>query len=293
MKAPAPLLVLSLITLGWWAPGLAQTGSVRGTVAGPEGPIGQAEVLVQGTVLKATTDAEGAFRLDRVPLGTQVLIVRRIGFRPQALAVTIEAGEKVVPLVALDPGPFKLPEISVKARYAKPARYASTTKYDDFYRRRRLGLGRFLDAEALEHRVALATHEYLRGLPGIRVDARPAGTGSKVRFLRCDETPPAIGVWVDGSRIIPPWGVQRQTGQDARAGARRSGGDQLSPDNDPRAQFVTYMLDNVNPSEIEAMEIYSGPASIPAEFNTGDVCGAIVIWTAEGGRRRPVRGGDQ
>ena len=41
----------------------------------------------------------------------------------------------------LEPGKFELPEIEVTARYAKPARYAGTNKYDDYFRRRRIGFG--------------------------------------------------------------------------------------------------------------------------------------------------------
>jgi hypothetical protein len=51
---------------------------------------------------------------------------------------------------------------------------------------------------------------------------------------------------------------------------------------------VTYLLESVNPSEIEAMEVYTGPGTIPGEFNTGDVCGVIAIWTRDGGLRSPL-----
>ena len=113
-------------------------------------------------------------------------------------------------------------------------------------------------------------------------------------FLRCNESPPAIGVWVDGRRLIPPWGVQRQAGFDRQSRIPVPGGetprtiaDPPTAENDPRAQFVTYLLESVNPSEIEAMEIYTGLGTIPGEFNTGDVCGVIAIWTRDGGRRGP------
>jgi hypothetical protein len=37
-------------------------------------------------------------------------------------------------------------------------------------------------------------------------------------------------------------------------------------------------LDDVLPSQIEAMEIFRGPAEMPAEF-LDDSCAAIAIWT--------------
>jgi outer membrane receptor for ferrienterochelin and colicin len=41
----------------------------------------------------------------------------------------------------------------------------------------------------------------------------------------------------------------------------------------------------VRPHDIEAMEVYSGAARIPSEFNTGmrgTRCGVVVIWTRSG-----------
>lgn len=190
----------------------ADSGTVGGTVLDPGGAgVGGVEVVVPAAELSATTDSAGRFKL-RVPVGQQVFVFRKIGYRPQALSVEVAQSPKDLGTVTLVPGAFELPEIRVSAKYAKPERYAYTTKYDDFYRRRRLGAGKYLDRETLDKKVALATHEYLRGLAGVRVDARPAGTGSRVFFLRCNESPPAIGVWVDGRRLMPPWGTQKQSG---------------------------------------------------------------------------------
>ncbi len=268
------------------SPAPADTGTVAGTVVDPGGAgVPGVEVLVSAAGLSSTTDSTGRFEL-RVPAGQQVFIFRKIGYRPQALSVAVAVGFKDLQTITLVPGAFALPEIRVTAKYAKPERYAYTTKYDDFYRRRRLGAGKYLDRETLEMKTALATHEYLQGLAGVRVDVRPAGTGSRVYFLRCNESPPAIGVWVDGRRLTPPWGIQATRGY--VHGARLAGTEPPSPENDPRAQFVTYLLESVNPSEIEAMEIYTGPGTIPGEFNTGDVCGVIAIWTRDGGLRSPL-----
>jgi hypothetical protein len=38
----------------------------------------------------------------------------------------------------------------------------------------------------------------------------------------------------------------------------------------------------VSPIEVEAIEVYKGAASLPAEFGGGGGCGAIVIWTRRG-----------
>ena len=43
------------------------------------------------------------------------------------------------------------------------------------------------------------------------------------------------------------------------------------------------MLSRINPRDIELIEIFRGPGELPPEFNDGN-CGAIMIWTKEGGR---------
>jgi hypothetical protein len=50
---------------------------------------------------------------------------------------------------------------------------------------------------------------------------------------------------------------------------------------DGQIQPGSTSLDIVTPEEIEAVEIYSGPATIPSEFAGArdQSCGLIVIWT--------------
>jgi len=64
-----------------------------------------------------------------------LLQLRRPGYRAQLLKLDGDWSGRVL----LEPGVFELPEIKVTGRYAKPARYAGTTKYDDYFRRRRIG----------------------------------------------------------------------------------------------------------------------------------------------------------
>ena len=55
---------------------------VTGRVTGPSGePVQSASVTVQGTTIGSYTAEDGRFVLANVPAGTQVLVVRRLGFR--------------------------------------------------------------------------------------------------------------------------------------------------------------------------------------------------------------------
>ncbi|MGE0441754.1 MAG: carboxypeptidase regulatory-like domain-containing protein [Gemmatimonadales bacterium] len=260
--------------------------ALSGVVVGERGGrIPGVEILVQRTSMRAESRADGSFRLVGVPAGLQVLVFRKIGFRPQAISVAVDSGGRALGPVVLEAGAFKLPEISVTARYAKPERYANTTKYDDFYRRRKTGGGVFLDREDIDRRFVGQTHEIFTGLPGVHLQSRPAGTGSKLWFSRCNESPPAIAVFLDGRHLLPPWGISNGYGIQRTAANDR--GNEVAPteSEDPRSRFVDELIDSINPSELEAIEVFRGPGQLPGEFNLGDNCGAIVMWTKQGGFR--------
>ena len=66
------------------SPGLAQTGTIEGTVrdAAKASPVNQAQVLVVGTTLEATTNENGYYQIADVPIGTYDLRVLALGFNP-------------------------------------------------------------------------------------------------------------------------------------------------------------------------------------------------------------------
>ena len=208
-----------------------------------------AEVSILGDSLSVFTDSSGAFVLRGVPLGVHVIRVRRIGYRAQYLAASLRAGEQKDVDIALTPGVFELPELSVTARLAKPIDYAWTTKYDDFFRRKLVGLGRYLSREDIDKKGASHISEILLGVPGVRVFfGAPGISTDQIKFTGCSQ----ISVWVDGVELLPlggrgPW----QVGE---------------------------MLERIHPLQIEMIEVYTGPSRMQAEF-LGDSCGAIAIWT--------------
>jgi TonB-linked SusC/RagA family outer membrane protein len=64
------------------SPGLAQTGTIEGTVrdAAKASPVNLARVLVVGTTLEATTNENGYYQIADVPIGTYDLRVLALGF---------------------------------------------------------------------------------------------------------------------------------------------------------------------------------------------------------------------
>ena len=214
-------------------------------------PLPGAEITVLDDSLSVLSDSSGRFVLRAVPPGEHVIRGRRIGFRPQYLAATLTAGERKDVLIALTPGAYQLPEVEVTARLAKPIEYAWTTKYDDFFRRKRVGLGYYLSRKQIEQKGASQTVELLLGVPGLQVRVGALGyVPNTVRSTRCGN----MSVWIDGWELHPDPGLRTQP------------------------ERVGMMLELIHPLQIEMIEVYPSPARGQAEF-VGSSCGAIMIWT--------------
>lgn len=94
----------------------AQTGSVRGTVAGRDGEaLTGARVSVTGTRLSAVTDQMGAFAIRGVMAGTHQLRVSHIGFRETTSTVSVRSGEESLVAIQLEDKPFELDAMVVSA----------------------------------------------------------------------------------------------------------------------------------------------------------------------------------
>jgi hypothetical protein len=223
-------------------------------------PLPLAEVTVLGTEPKTVmTDSAGRFLVRELPVGQHVVRVRRVGFKPQYLSATLVAGEAREFNIILEAGAYELPEVKVTARLAKPIEYAWTTKYDEFFRRRQVGLGKFITREDFEKTNPYRTSSILFGIPGIHV--RFSGhERTEIWFTGCNH----ISVWIDGFQVR----INKESGSGMQ---RRSGAG-------PTPAEIGELISRILPSQIELVEVYSGPARMPAEY-LGDSCAAIAFWT--------------
>ncbi|SMC00519.1 TonB-dependent receptor plug [Hymenobacter roseosalivarius DSM 11622] len=96
MKHPylPKLLFLLLFICAGFTSAFAQTGTVSGRVLDEqkEGLPG-VTVLIEGTSLGNSTNADGTFAIQNVPAGAQTLVVSFIGYTSQRLPVTVTAGQ--------------------------------------------------------------------------------------------------------------------------------------------------------------------------------------------------------
>jgi carboxypeptidase family protein/TonB-dependent receptor-like protein len=266
MRLPAFVVLIPILSMPLHAQADSVRAVVEGRVVDPDGAsIAGAEVVWQGDKRSVSSRADGSFSLT-VPLRAEtVILVRRPGYSAQALRVDLTTGMWRGTIV-LTPGSLRLPDIEVAARYAKPAQYSGTTKYDDFFRRQKLGIGTFVSRDQIERMNAFHTLEILRGIPGIHVNVGIPGDPftADIRIPRCESLDHKLGkvsVWIDGQMLIEP-----------------------SHPPDERYRFgvgsvdLAEQLQRISPAGIEMVEVFRGPSQIPGEFHW-DGCAAIAIWT--------------
>jgi hypothetical protein len=143
------------------------TGTVR-TASGQ--PLADAEVHVRDAPSSTTTDAAGRFTLDDLPSGTQVLMVRHLGYVQAELPVELRATKRTNQDVRL-----------ARAAMLDTARVlAERFPLAEFeYNRRTQLQGHFLTLAQIQARNAKKTSDLLQGLGG----ATMMGRGENAKFL--------------------------------------------------------------------------------------------------------------
>lgn len=87
-------LVLGMLLLFPTAPTAAQTATISGSIADSTGEaLASVVIRIEGTSLRATSDAAGAYRIERVPAGAHTLLVALIGHKPARRELTVGPDE--------------------------------------------------------------------------------------------------------------------------------------------------------------------------------------------------------
>lgn len=120
-----------------------------------------------------------------------------------------------------------------------------------FYERRDRKIGHFVSRERIERTHSFSFTDLLREIPGVKI--RPIGNIQKAVRIRGSSCPPLV--FIDGMA--------------AAAGE--------------------FDLESIDPGMVEGVEVYSGSASVPAEFagpRNLDRCGVVAIWSSPARSRR-------
>ena len=249
--------------------GQVRTGRLIGQVldARTDQPVVAAEISVAGRAEVAESNRRGRFILSGLPVGGHELSVRHLGYAPLTHPVTVTRGLTTEVEVGLSPDPVELEPLVATA--TRPRRLEIKGFYDRRYWGELLGGGAFFTAQDIERRNPVRITHMIADAPGVRLancDLR--GNGCKLYSTTTSrgfsDQGCQLNVYLDGNLVI--------RGSTARwsltAGAGRI--------SDPRESINDYVL----PIEIGGIEVYTGAASLPAEFGGSDSrCGAVVIWT--------------
>jgi len=205
--------------------------------------VGGAEVEIVGTGQRRYANGEGRFRFADMPAGSYELRVRRLGYQSATLRAVLDEGRSSELDFALHRLPNALTQVRIEGRMVKvPARF------EDVYARAAKGDGTFFLRDEINRLNPFDVQSLLNLVPTVRTNDR------RITFARCEgalsaQSESRVQVYIDGTRMT--------------AGANTS---------------VLDAIRLVHPSQIEAMEVYTGVARIPAEF-LNDACAVIAIWT--------------
>lgn len=247
-----PILFV-LLTLSALAAASASSQQERGSLTlqvlahGTREPLGGARGRLSSGAA-AIADGHGVIRIRGIAPGSYVLEIRRIGYAPERVLLTFAAGEMIDGELELTPEPLLLDPVEVSA-----ARPNLQLLQNGFYQRRLSLNGFFMTRDEIGLVIARGgqLNTVLRAIPGAAL--LPASRGGGLVLGRFAGGCPAQ-VLIDGIAIS--------------SGAGRGSLDQL-----------------ISVEMIEALEWYSGPASVPTEWNRttpsggSAICGTLVIWT--------------
>ena len=235
--------VLALVALTIGGSSLEGQAQLTGRVVNDSSraPIAGAELVVLGTTLRTQTGTDGRFTLAGIPMGVGHTVIRKVGFRPVQIRTLIFAESDTLEVeIGLRPSVVELEPIVVTAAAVPPG-------MDAFAERRFGGQGTFIDWTVLRESEHRRVSDLLRSVHGVElVMDRGSRTIAMSNRGRCP-----MAIWQDGLPVYRPG--------------------TLTP---------LFDIDLIPVSQLEAIEIYRGPAETPAEMGgTGATCGTIVLWT--------------
>ena len=231
------------------------TGLVRGVVRNRNGSlVPKASVLIVGTEAVGVSDDFGRFELQG-RAGSRIVEARAVAYLPGRAQATIRPGAVQQVEIMMGDSVLVLDPVVVEGEYEPYLTRMGFTK------RRRTGMGHFLDTADVNRTGAMRFEEVFRMVPGVTL--RPNGSSLLVELKRGEGQilnrrlgnycPPSY--FIDGMYFpLPP--VQT-----------------------PSVPLV--------PQEVLAIEIYANMFSAPPQYQRRDSgCGVILVWTKRGVPKR-------
>lgn len=142
-------------------------------------PLMGAEIsLFHNESIRAITGDSGEFRIVRLPPGTNVFNVRRLGFEAASFTAFLKSGTTSRATFKLTSTALALPTIAVSDTATK------THWLDQFERRRSSARGTFITRAEIERKNARTGTDIVRNVPGIRFVPNRSGFGNQILMTR-------------------------------------------------------------------------------------------------------------
>ncbi len=233
----------------------AQSGAVELLVIddATDASLPQVHVTIAGRPIEGVTDDRGRFVYSSPRPGKVVMLVRRLGYNPGTLSVDVVAGDTARVTFAMTAVPQTLSTVAVRDTTNSLSPFLS-----GFDRRvaNHAGSATYITRDEIDKRKPSLTTDLLRRVTAISlVDSSgvlvAVSRRMKKPVIRAgqlgDIAPCPLQVAVDGQ--LKEWG---------------------------------YAVNSISPEEIHGIEVYPGPATIPAEYASmrrDANCGLLMIWT--------------
>ena len=244
---------LAMSALGRPVAAQGTQGTVSGTVTSAETkqPLADVRVQVVGTLSGAVTSSQGQYRLTNVAAGQVTLSFTRVGYKANRTKVTIVGGQTTVHDESMNETTVKLSEVVVTGTAGNQERRAQSAVVAS------------VDAATITQNASISTvGELLTArTPGVAISraSGSVGTASQIRIrgnasISLSNQPL---VFVDGVRISEGTVNLGLNGQ------------------------VTDRLNDINPDDIESIEVVKGPAAASL-YGADASAGVIQIITKRG-----------
>lgn len=264
--ASLPIALAALIPAALHA---QQTGTVAGQVqAQATGqPLSGAQIVLMDGQMGAVTDSDGRFRITGVPVGEVRMEVQLIGYAAITRTVNVSAGEVEQLTVTLTTRRIRLDEIVVTGTAGRRLRREQPAE-----------IGEIDAAELVETNPVNSVSSLLQArTAGVTVSqaSGQVGTGQRIRIRGVSSIALSNDplIYIDGVRVDSRNQVARPDDPSLASPATSfdaTGGATLS------------RLDDLNPEDIQSIEIVKGPAAATL-YGADASAGVIQIITKQGG----------
>ena len=244
-------------------------------LSGANRPIANAVVWIPALNLRAVSDTQGKFRIEKIPSGDFLVLARAAGFRPDSTVTAFEPNEALVHDIVLTTSVNELPTVAVSGESKVMVRGA-LAEYED---RKALGIGHFFDGDVFEKSNEQRLGDALNGrVPGMAIVAGKGsrawatsgrgGTAGTCALCRApqrgevlDNVDIAAGaplacymdVYLDGMRVYTSGSA---------------------------GKMPLFNVNTVDPHNVRAVEVYTSASQIPPKYvRIGNNCGVMLIWT--------------